>query len=306
MPRIPFAVLAAGALLAVAGGCGGNSGGERPESAASLLLDFQPNAVHAGIYTAVARGFDSAEGVELEVRAPAEASDSIKLLTAGRVDFAILDIHDLALARERGRDLVGVMAVVQRPLAALLAAPDVSSPRELEGRRVGVTGLPSDEAVLASIVRGDGGDPDRVRRVTIGFNAVPSLLSGRVAAATAFWNAEGVALERERPGMREFRVDDYGAPAYPELVLATTRTLLDEQPAVARALVAALVRGYKAAIKDPESRTSDLVAAVPGLEGAPSPTSSRPSARRSRRAPDFGRLDRARLVAGRNGSSGSA
>ena len=44
------------------------------------------------------------------------------------------------------------------------------------------------------IVRGDGGDPGGVREVTIGFQAVPALLAGRVAAATGFWNAEGVAL----------------------------------------------------------------------------------------------------------------
>ena len=38
--------------------------------------------------------------------------------------MAILDIHDLGLAREQGRDLVGVMAFVQRPLAAVLAQPE--------------------------------------------------------------------------------------------------------------------------------------------------------------------------------------
>ena len=71
----------------------------------------------------------------------------------------MLDLHDLALARSKGRDLVGVMALVQRPLAAVLAQPDVRRPRDLSGARVGVTGVPSDEAVLRAIVGGDGGDP---------------------------------------------------------------------------------------------------------------------------------------------------
>src|SRR5918998_219051 len=124
------------------------------------------------------------------------------------------------LAGQQGRDVVGVMALVQRPLAAVIAQGDVRSPKELEGRRAGVAGLPSDTAVLRSVVEGAGGNPERVDQVTIGFNAVPALLGRRVAAATAFWNAEGVAL-RERGGpdrFREFRVDDYGAPSYPELV----------------------------------------------------------------------------------------
>ena len=75
--------------------------------------------------------------------------------------------------------------------------------------------------------------------MTIGFNAVASLLGGRVAAATAFWNVEGVALKRAGGRVsREFRVDEYGAPSYPELVLCVTRTTLDDDPALVRAAVA--------------------------------------------------------------------
>ena len=88
------------------------------------------------------------------------------------------------------------MPIVQRPLASVIARGDgpVRRPRELEGHTVGVTGLPSDEAVVDSEVSADGGDPAGVHRVTIGFNAVSALAAGKVDAATGFWNAEGVAL----------------------------------------------------------------------------------------------------------------
>ena len=140
-------------------GCGGTTGGDRPDETATLLLDFTPNAVHAGIYVASERGFDTAEGVKLEIRKPSASTDALKLLQGGRADMAILDIHDLGIAREQGRDLVGVMALVQRPLAAVLAQPGVRTPKDLEGKRAGVTGLPSDAAVLRSVVAGAGGDP---------------------------------------------------------------------------------------------------------------------------------------------------
>ena len=91
------------------------------------------------------------------------------------------------------------MPIVQRPLAAVIARGDgaVHSPRDLEGHTVGVTGLPSDEAVVDSEVSADGGDPNKVDEVTIGFNAVSSLAAGKVDAATGFWNAEGVELRRQ-------------------------------------------------------------------------------------------------------------
>ena len=254
--------------LCVLAACGGVSGNDRPNEDASLLLDFTPNAVHAGIYMAVARGYDSAEGVGLKVRKPGASTDGLKLLRSGRVDMAILDIHDLGLARERGADLVGVMAFVQRPLAAVLAQPSIRSPRSLEGRRAGVTGLPSDSAVLRSVVAGDGGDPDRVRETTIGFEAVKALLAKRVDAATAFWNVEGVALRARRPGMREFRVDDYGAPAYPELVLTVTRRTLRERLPLVRATIRALQRGYAETQVDPESAVSTMLERERGLDRA--------------------------------------
>ena len=55
--------------------------------------------------------------------------------------------------------------------------------------------------------------------MTIGFNAVASLAAGKVDAATGFWNAEGVALRRQGVPIRVFKVDRYGAPPYPELIL---------------------------------------------------------------------------------------
>ena len=269
LPRVPGRALTslavAAALATTAAGCGGTGGGG-PGGPATLVLDFMPNAVHAGIYSTLVRNFDEGEGVQLRVRQPSSSTDSVKLLLSGRTDFAILDIHDLAIARAKGRDLVGVMAVVERPLAAVIAQPGIRSPRQLEGKRVGVTGLPSDDAVLRSVVAGGGGDPEKVRTVTIGFNAVQSLLTRRVTGATAFWNAEGVAIREKRPGMREFRVDEFGAPSYPELVVCATRTTIEERPNLVRGVVRSLVRGYGVTIHDPESSASDLIRSVNGLE----------------------------------------
>ena len=260
--RLPAALLVA-ALLA---GCGSTAGSDRPGAEATVLLDFTPNAVHSGLYMAVDRGFDEAEGVELTIRKPTASTDALKLLESGGAEMAILDIHDLGIARERGSDVVGVMAVVQRPLAAVLAQPAIRTPRDLEGERAGVTGLPSDDAVLRSVVEGAGGDADRVRATTIGFQAVKALLAGRVAGATAFWNVEGVALRQRRPAMREFRVERYGAPPYPELVLCVTRATLEDAEPDIRATIRALQRGYGEVQKDPESAVAIMQAAEEDLD----------------------------------------
>jgi putative hydroxymethylpyrimidine transport system substrate-binding protein len=268
MSRRLLATLLLAALIALTAGCGTSSDGSdsRPDQDADLLLDFAPNAVHAGIYLALQRGYDEAEGVRLDVNPPGQSTDGIKSLLSGQDDLAIVDIHDLAIAQSKGKDVVGVMAIVQTPLAAVITQPGVTRPADLAGRKVGVTGLPSDDAVLASIVAGDGGDAAKVRKVTIGFNAVQALLTRKVAGVTAFWNAEGVALKAERPDVHELRVEDFGAPSYPELVLATSRETLETNAPVVRAAVRSLRRGYEGAINDPESAVSALTDAEPALK----------------------------------------
>ena len=234
----------------------------------TLVLDFTPNPVHVGIYTALARHFDTAAGVKLHVIAPSASTDSIRLLETGRADFAILDIHDLAIARERGEDVVGILPIVERPLASVIAEPAVTSPRQLIGKTVGISGDPSDTAVLDSIVAGAGGQPKQLKTITIGFNAVSDLLAGKVAGATAFWNDEGVTLERQRPGFHVFRVENYGAPSYPELVVCATAKGLKADPGLARAVVRTLVRGYDLALSRPAVGQRALESQVPGLNHA--------------------------------------
>ncbi|HYB30447.1 MAG TPA: ABC transporter substrate-binding protein [Solirubrobacteraceae bacterium] len=265
-----LATALAACLLAVAGaGCGAGTSTARtpaPVRDATLILDFTPNAVHTGIYAALAQHYDRDEGVDLHVIAPTASTDSIKLLETGRVSFAILDIHDLAIARQQHQDIVGIMAIVERPLAAVIAAPAVSSPKLLQGKTVGVTGDPSDNAVLDSEVAGSGGDPAKVKTITIGFNAVADLLAGKVAGATAFWSDEGVTIRAERPGFHVFQVQDYGAPSYPELVVCVTRGTLEHDPTLIHDVVDTLVRGYNFTLADPARGAQELDRAVPSLD----------------------------------------
>lgn len=266
--KLVAALLAAASLLAGLAGCNGSGAEPGAPVGATLVLDFTPNAVHSGIYAARREGFYREAGIDLSVRQPGESTDAPKLLAAGRADFAILDIHDLGIARERGLDLVGLMPLVQRPLAAVIARADrgISGPSELEGRTVGVTGLPSDEVVVDSEVSADGGDPARVKRLTIGFNAIPALAAGKVDAATGFWNAEGVALRLQGTPIRIFKVDRYGAPPYPELVLVASRSTVEREPNLVRSLLGATARGYELTAERPAMALDDLLVEVPGLD----------------------------------------
>lgn len=266
--RRAVALLAAALLLVGVAGCGGSGAEPGAPKGATVVLDFVPNAVHTGIYAAQAEGLYEKAGVDLHIQVPGESTDAPKLLAAGRTQFAILDITDLGIAVEKGLDLVGLMPIVQEPLAAVLARKDgpVKRPRDMDGHTVGVTGLPSDTAVVESAVAADGGDPKGVDEVTIGFNSVASLAAGKVDAATGFWNDEAVEAKRQGIPLRVFKVDEYGAPKYPELILTTTRKEFQGDPELVRAMVQATTEGYEFTEEHSEKALEDLLDANPSLE----------------------------------------
>jgi len=234
-------------LLVAVAGCGSDESGSRP---VTVALDFVPNPVHAPIYLA---------GDAVRIQTPGTGPDGLKLVTSGKVELGVLDIHDLAIAREQGSDVVAVAALVGRPLAALVAQPDVKRPRELEGRTVGVSGLPSDPAFLKAIVEHDGGNVEKIEQVTIGFNAVARLLTERVDAVPVFWHAEGVALKQRGLDANEFRVEDYGAPPYPEVVLFTSRATLERERDRIKGALDAIARGLEAVRARPDEAV-DVIA----------------------------------------------
>src|SRR5215216_5926381 len=99
------------ALAVLAAGCGDSKQAAGP-ARLSLALDFTPNAAHAPIYAAVRTGADRKHGVRLRILGPGSGTpDSLKLVTSGRADVGVLDIHDLGLASERGADIVAIGAL---------------------------------------------------------------------------------------------------------------------------------------------------------------------------------------------------
>ena len=233
----------------------------------TLILDFVPNAVHAGIYRALADGSYRREGIDLQVVEPTSTQETLKLIEAGRAQFGLADGSDVADLIDEGGDAQAVMALVQRPLGGLiaLASEHLTSPAQLQGKTVGITGVPSDTAVLDTEVRHAGGDPAKVHVVTVGFNGPQALLAGRIAAFTGFIPDEGVTLRKSGHPIAAFSLDRNGGPTYPGLVAFTTRKLIAADPALVRDFVRATVEGYEQTLREPARSLDDLLRLNPML-----------------------------------------
>ncbi len=235
----------------------------------SVMLDWFPNADHASLYAAIAQGDFRAVGLEVKPVVPAEASDPLKLLAAGRVDMAISYEPELLLARDQGLKLVSIAALVQRPLTSIIApaSAHVNSVAELAGKRVGTAGIPYQAAELKTALQRAGVNPARVQEVNVGYNLVPAMLSGKVAATLGgFWNYEAIQLELLHKHPVVIPVDEAGVPSYDELVLVVREEEAHHQGEDLRAFLQALARGERYVREDPEAAAKLVQAANPSLE----------------------------------------
>ncbi len=241
---------------------GGGSGGSRTSNL-TVELDWVPNPDHVGIYYAQDNGYFIKDHLNVSLRTPSNAADPIKLVGLNKVDLAVSYESEMFFGQQEGLPVTAVATIIPVPLNSLIVTPKdhVTSLAQMKGRKVGITGIPSDGAIYSTLVKASGLTAAQVPTVNVGFNLVPSLLSGKVDAIIGgYRNVEAIQIAQEmghKPAV--FPASALGVPSYAELVLVANRHRLatDKSYAAAvREFVKALVQGTNAAIADPSGTTS--------------------------------------------------
>jgi putative hydroxymethylpyrimidine transport system substrate-binding protein len=263
-------IAAAVLALAVATGCGEKAEHQRGDAEPlTLALDFYINPDHAGIYTALERGYFDEAGLEVEPQVPSDPSAPIRQVAAGRADLAISYEPEVLLAQDQGLPVVAVATLVPRPLTSLISLPEagIAAPVDLRDKTIATAGIPYQAAYLEAILEKAGLSIDDVVQKDVGFNLLPAILSGSADAMLGgFLNVEGVDLEERGENPRVVPVDRLGIPTYDELVLVASTDRVEDDPEALRLFIAALQRGTQAAVDDPAGATEAILAAGDGLE----------------------------------------
>ena len=267
----PLLLLALLGLLGLGAGCGEKEDALQPSGSkrVTLMLDYFPNADHAGIYAAQAAGDFEQAGLDVEIRQPADPSAPIKQVAEGRVDIAISYEPEVFRARDKGLNVVSIGALVNKPLTSIISLPQAKIRRQadLKGKTVGTAGIDYQTAYLETILDEAGLQRDAVKQRNVGFGLTPALLTGRVDAVLgAFWNYEGMELRLKGKRPRIIRMEQAGVPTYDELVLVANADALNRDGDKLRAFIGALSRGVQALRANPDKGIEGLLKANPDLD----------------------------------------
>jgi putative hydroxymethylpyrimidine transport system substrate-binding protein len=217
----------------------------------TLTLDWTPNPDHVGFYDARDTGLFARAGLNVAIRAPSDPTAPLKLVGAGGSDLAVSYEQELFFAAAKKLPVVAVAAVVPQPLNSFMAIePRIRALHDLQGRTIGITGVPSDYATLDTALRSVGLTRKDVKIVTVGYNLLPSLLAHRVDVVLGVYrNVEGIQLQLRGLHPTIIPVDRAGVPSYDELVLVANETRLADDAGY-RSAVKQFVRAFLAGTTD--------------------------------------------------------
>ncbi len=219
----------------------------------TVLLDWYVNPDHAPLYVALEKGMFAARGLDVELIAPSNPNDPPKLVAAGKADIAVSYQHQHQVQVDQGLPLTRIATLIATPLNCLVVLADgkVKSIADLKGKTIGYSVGGFENTLLQVMLAKEGLSLKDVRLVNVNFSLSPALLAGQVDAVIgAFRNFElnQMAIEK-RPG-RAFYVEEYGVPAYDELILVAKNTAAAD-PRL-RKFVDALEEGVQFTINHPE------------------------------------------------------
>ena len=220
----------------------------------TLQLNWFPEAEHGGFYTALINKEFKNRGLDVTIAPGGRAASLMGELATGRAAFAVTNAEDVVLFRDKGADVVAVMAVAQHHPRCIMVRADsgVDSLQSLKGLTLQVQpGRPYLEFL-------------RKQGLLEGVTEVP--YAGSVAQTVtnpkfgqqAYIYSEPLVARQQGADVKTFMVSDLGFDPYSS-ILVTTSKMIRDQPELVRKMVTASIAGWQSYLQLPESTNAYIL-----------------------------------------------
>lgn len=271
MKKLP--ILLIGIVLLIIAGCSEGKEASTSELEGELIpvsfvLDWTPNTNHTGIYVAKAQGFFEDAGLDVEVMLPGEVG-SAQLLATNKADFGVSYQESVTIARNEGLPIVSIAAVIQHNTAGY-ASPveyDITEPADFEGKVFGASGTDLERAMLETIMEENGADVSKIEFQNIGDSDYFTAVKRDIDFSLVFQGWTGIEAELRDQELNMVYLKDFSeALDFYTPILATSETMINDNPDLVTAFVHAAMKGYEYAIENPTEAADILIESEPDLD----------------------------------------
>jgi NitT/TauT family transport system substrate-binding protein len=208
----------------------------------SLPAGYIPNIQFAPLYVAMDKGWFKNAGFNLKMDYSTEI-DSMALVGANKLPFALVSGEQVLLARAQGLPVVYVLAWYQQyPVGiASLKSANITKPEDLRGKKVGTPILSGASYVGMEALFSSGGLTDTDLQVdTVGFNQVETLTAGKEDAVVVYNANEPAQLKAQGYDINLMKVSDYMQLVSNGLI--TNETTIKDHPEQVKAFVGVMMK----------------------------------------------------------------
>ncbi len=236
----------------------------------TMVLDWTPNTNHTGLYVAQEMGYFEEAGLNVSIIQPPE-NGATDLVASGGAQFGI-DFQDTlaaAFASDSPLPVTAVAAVLQHNTSGLISLKEkgIDQPSKLQGHTYATWDWPIEQAMMKYVVEQDGGDFGKVNLISTSVEDILAALHADIDSVWIYYGWDGVKCDMEGIDTNYLSfaemnpVFDYYSP-----VIIGNNAFLEANPDTSKAFLAAVKKGYKYAVENPEEAAKILLKAAPELD----------------------------------------
>lgn len=221
-----------------------------------LQLKWLHQFQFAGYYVAQANGFYRDAGIEVDIREGRPGMNFAEEVWSGRADFGV-ENAGLIVSHGRGKRLSVLAAIMQHsPLViGVKAAGDILSPQDLAGRRVMYH--QDRDAEINAMLLSEGVPLESIIHLRHSWR-LEEFLSGEAEALSLYLTSQVWELKEAGVAMRYIQPRAYGIDFYGDC-LFTSQRLAKEDPDLVRRFRDASLKGWEAAMRQPDAAIDILL-----------------------------------------------
>jgi putative hydroxymethylpyrimidine transport system substrate-binding protein len=261
-------------LITAAIGCAAVASLMNPGYAQDKLVPFkvalltQPGIWDAPLFAALDQKFFEAENLQVSFISPATPADGVKLVASGGAQVATAHSTEVLIARSRGLPVVSIASNHQYGTAGIMVPADagVTTLNQLEGKTLGVTGIPFNKVMLEYTLQRAGVDLSKVNIVTVGFTPIPLLLSKRIDglgdaitwSEPAMYNTQISKPAGDKSTYKYFAFYENGVPRYYTFGIVADERAVAKDPELYRRYLRAWKKGLEWTVKNQKAAIDGL------------------------------------------------